>query len=268
MLPGAVNASGDAPTKPHSGAQSAGRALAVLDCFADGAPDRGVTEIARLVGLRVSTVHRLVQALVAHGYLERNGSTDRYRLGPAITALARAQFRASGLDRVKARMDSLSDLTGESVTLGVREASEIALVLQSNATAQALRYEEPPGLRAPLNCSAIGKAILSHEQPTREIVRDARPFVTVTDRSLTTEAALLADLQAAHERGWALLDEERVPGVRAIGAAVPSDIGVPRVGLSVQGPVVRFADERLPELAAHLREAAADIAQLLPPGWP
>jgi IclR family acetate operon transcriptional repressor len=151
------------------------------------------------------------------------------------------------------------------VTFGVRDGAELVVLLQSNSSRQALRFEEPAGLRVALNISAIGKALLAFHLPTRATVRTATPLRRATNRSLMTEKALLADLLLSHERGYALLDEERVEGVRSTGAAGPAGPRDPRVGVSIQGPTIRFGDARVEELAATARALAARLPPLLPP---
>ncbi|MEV4421359.1 IclR family transcriptional regulator [Patulibacter sp. NPDC049589] len=259
------------PGRPalEPGNRSAGRVLTVLDAFVGAGTDLGVSEIAHDVGLGISTTHRLLRTLVAAGYVVQDRRTERYRLGPAVMTLAQAHFASSGLELVRAALERLSDEVGESVTFCALEGQESVQHLQANSTKQALRFETPNGSRAPVHVSAIGKALLAQGEPTPELIASLGPLMRATPGSITDPELLLADLRRTHERGWALLDEEREPGVRAVAVAVvPRSGAESRVGVSVQGPVMRFPDERLPELATALQRAAAELAAVLPPDWP
>jgi len=251
------------------GNRSAGRVLAVLDRFVAVGGDLGVSEIAHDLGLGISTTHRLLRTLVAAEYVVQDPRTERYRLGPAVVALAQAHYASSGLALVREVLERLSDEVGESVTLVGRQGNESVQYLQANNSKQSLRFETPDGMRAPMNLSAVGKALLAEQIMSERLLDSIEPLVATTPRSIADRDALRVELRRTRERGWALLDEEREAGVRAVAVAVPGVGGAPpRVGVSIQGPVLRFPDERLPELVEALRGAADELADVLPPGWP
>jgi len=66
---------------PRQGAQTVDRALAVLDLFQHEEPDISLTEIARRLKLHLSTAHRLLASMEAHGYVQRTPRSGHYRLG-------------------------------------------------------------------------------------------------------------------------------------------------------------------------------------------
>ena len=61
----------------------------------------GITEIARAVGLNVSTAHRLMRALVAAGFMEQDPATERYRLGIEIAVLGQRALEQAGYHLAK-----------------------------------------------------------------------------------------------------------------------------------------------------------------------
>jgi IclR family KDG regulon transcriptional repressor len=61
--------------------QSAERALSILKEFSLEMPERGVGELSQDLGLRKSTVSRLMSTPERGGFLSRNPQTRRYRLG-------------------------------------------------------------------------------------------------------------------------------------------------------------------------------------------
>ena len=69
--------------------QSVDRALTILELLArDG--EAGVTDIAAELGVHKSTVSRLITVLESRGYVEQTSERGKYRLGFAISRLARA----------------------------------------------------------------------------------------------------------------------------------------------------------------------------------
>lgn len=56
------------------------RGLSVLTCFGPGHEERGIIELADLLGMSPSTTHRYVATLVELGLLERSTRSRKYRL--------------------------------------------------------------------------------------------------------------------------------------------------------------------------------------------
>lgn len=57
------------------------KAFDVLDCFQDDKQELGISDIAVLVGMPVSSVHRLIQSLEYEGMLIQNRENKKYSLG-------------------------------------------------------------------------------------------------------------------------------------------------------------------------------------------
>lgn len=109
--------------------QSVHRALDLLEVVARTG-EIGVSELAREVGLAVSTVHSLVRTLARRHYLV--GVAGRYRLGPAVTVLVSRWDAAGSLaSTVLPVLELVSAKTGHAGTATVlvgREARIIASV--------------------------------------------------------------------------------------------------------------------------------------------
>jgi IclR family transcriptional regulator, acetate operon repressor len=251
-----------AVSEPRSGAQSVERALAILRAFETASGDLGVTEIASRAGLSVSTAHRLTRALCAGGLLRQDPRTERYQLGPSLVVLGHRAGESLGYGRALPVLEELARTTGESVNLGIRSGNDVLVVLDV-ASDQPLRFEQAPGTRVPIHTSAMGKCLLAFSGDPARQVKELRRLERLTDRTITTHDALMDELERTRQRGWALNDEERHPGVRAVAAPVVAADGSVVAAVAVQGPVVRLAEPQVPELAARLVEATARIAPLL-----
>src|SRR5262245_62736555 len=80
--------SDELPARTADGAVE--RALAILCCFSRQTPTLGVTDISERLNLTKSTVHRLLQALVAQGLVRQDATRRQYSLGYRVLALAQA----------------------------------------------------------------------------------------------------------------------------------------------------------------------------------
>ncbi|WP_437051126.1 helix-turn-helix domain-containing protein [Streptomyces sp. enrichment culture] len=145
-------------TPRSSGVQSVARAAALLGAVVDS-PSGGatLTELSRLTGLNVSTVHRLLGTLCAEGLLCRSLEGDRFRPGPVLLRLGRRSLASTGLPEVTAVLEEPADATGEP------RASACAAATGAGAgsvqSEQLLRYLGEPGVSVPLTQTAMGVAL-------------------------------------------------------------------------------------------------------------
>jgi DNA-binding IclR family transcriptional regulator len=248
----------------RSGTQSVDRALAILRAFEAGPGDLGVTELAARAGLSVSTAHRLTRALCTAGLLRQEPRSERYQLGPALVVLGRRAEDQLGYARVLPVLESLAEATGESVNLGIRSGDEVLVILDVPSR-QPLRFDQAPGTRVPIHTSAMGKCLLAFAADPGAAVADLGRLGRATDRTITTRAALVEELERVRATGWAVNDEERHPGVRAVAAPVLDAAGVARAAVAIQAPALRLADPEIPRLALTVAAAARQVAPLLTP---
>src|ERR1700712_5054973 len=104
-------------------------ASALLASFREGRRDLRLSDLAREVGLNVSTAHRLLQTLVASRLLTQDADSDRYSPGPVLVEIANGLLAA---DRTASTADILSALaarTGESVSLGSRSGADAVVLM-------------------------------------------------------------------------------------------------------------------------------------------
>ena len=144
----------------RTGAQAVERAIAIISCFDPDVDDLGLGEIAQRSGLRASTAHRIVRALVRGGFLAQDGRTERYHLGARLAVLGQTAMARYGLDLALPDLEHLARATGEAASLGVRSGGDVVVVLRAES-AEPLRFDRPHGSRVPLHASAMGKALLA-----------------------------------------------------------------------------------------------------------
>lgn len=255
-------ASADPAREPRSGAQSVERALAVLRVIESAGEDTGVSEIAQRTGLTVSTAHRLTRALCEAGLVSQDSRTERYQLGPALVVLGRRAEERLGYSRALPALEDLAERTAESVNLGIQTGHEVLVVLDVTSR-QPLRFDQEPGSRVPVHTSAMGKCLLAFSPDADAAVRSLPALSQVTSRTITDRAALRRELDTVGARGWALNDEERNPGVRAVALPVLDASGFAVAAIAGPGPTIRVTDDRLEGLAADIAATATQIAPLL-----
>jgi DNA-binding IclR family transcriptional regulator len=237
------------------------RMAALLDALVAQDDGASLKVLAAETGLHPSTAHRILAALIGHGFVDRDAAGGgHYRLGPRFLRLA-ARARA-GLDvRALARpeMERLRDRVGETVNLTVRQGDEVVYVERAIPN-RMMRVEQHIGSRAPLHVTAVGKLMLGEAGPA-EIDAYARRtgLPAYTRNTLAGAEALRRAAGADLARGYALDDEEAELGVGCIGTLIRDAAGNAVAGLSISAPLERRRLDWVP----WLREAAARISARL-----
>ncbi|MGW0179474.1 IclR family transcriptional regulator [Nocardia sp. NPDC003345] len=248
------------PSPPANGRlQSVTRALSVLACFRNG-EDLGVSAIARMLDLPVSTTHRLLAALVEAGFLDKVESPSRYRLGTTLAEYGRIAYRQHRIHLAEPHLEELATITGAKASIAARHGND-AVLLGTSSWREADGHELQ-GLRLPLHASALGKVLLAWAQ-TGAGELAGLPYEGGTARSLSGPVELGAELARTRERGYAFNDEELVTGFRTIGVPIADESGQVRFALGLRGPVELMIDERVPFLADLAKVTAREIASVL-----
>ena len=237
------------------------RALAALDVLANRSSECSLAELCIALGLHKSTVHRLMMVLEQHRLVDKNPETGRYRLGlklfefgsNAIAALDPRRHARPHLDRLQREL-------AETVFFCILDDGQV-FYLDKVESQQSIRTACTVGSRAPAYCTAVGKAMLA-ELPDAEVSDIVRRWglKAITANTITTAAALKAELKAVRSRGYAIDNEEKEQGLRCISAAVRGHSGKLFAAISVSGPAFRITKGRIPEIGHVVMRAANDLS--------
>lgn len=252
------------PAVNGAGTQAIRRALAVLGTFREAQTDLRLAQIAHAVGLRPGTTHRIVRALVDEGYLAQNAETERYYLSRGAVMLGLAAQRTLGISGALPILERLGSHSAESVNLGIPDGTHALVVLRVESPLP-LRYDQPPGTRVPLHATAMGKSLLAFGGDINAYLEAVgRPLERFTSHTIVSVRKLREELAETRNRGYSIDNEEKIDGVRCVGAPVLGVNGEARAAIAVQAPAIRMPDSRIDELAEEVRAAAKEIAELLP----
>ena len=246
------------PASSAESVKSVARVFELLELIAEAGGSLGLSELAAAAELPLPTIHRLLRTLVGLGYA-RQLATRRYALGPRLVRLGEIANRQFG-HMAAPQLKELVERLGETANLATIDGDRVVYVSQSPSP-HAMRMFTEVGRRSYMHASGVGKAILAQfdDDHVRDIMtRAGMPHVT--EHTLTTIDALLADLALTRERGYAIDDGEQELGVRCYAMAVP-DMPI-ATAVSVSGPFTRVDDEFGGRAIPVLREIVGEISAL------
>jgi DNA-binding IclR family transcriptional regulator len=242
--------------------QAVDRALRILTVL-QGGRRMSLGEIATALELAPSTVHGLVRTLLAHGMVQQEIDSGRYRLGPATLRLGNVYLDTLELrSRVAIWAEVLARRTGCAVRTGVLLFDEVVVVAHEPRP-DGTRQMPEVGIVIPAHASALGKALLA-------FAPDYKPDDTLrsmTGETVTDAATLTAQLDQIRATGIANEVEEAVLGECASAAAVFDATGEAAGAIGLIVPAARWPLD--PEAIDALRDTARTVSRELGAGvWP
>ena len=204
--------------KGHSPVQSIDRLFDIVEALSNAPRGMALSDLSAAVGLHTSTTHRLLAALVARGYVQKDIESGKYHLAAT---------------------------THEAIHLVVRDGDEVVYLYKENMGDSTVRMASFVGLRNPMYCTAVGKSILSCLPEAEVAAIWQRTVITrFTPHTIVDYADLIAELVKARQNGWAADREEHELGVSCIAAPLLDFHGAPLGAISVSLPTARLSAER------------------------
>jgi DNA-binding IclR family transcriptional regulator len=218
--------------------ERAARVLRALDGEHAGL---SLSQLSERTSLARSTIHRILSALEAEGFVMAAPPHGRMRLGDELIRLARsASPDVASLARPV--MNMLFGSLNETVDLAVLQHDHLRFVDQI-ATPQRLRAVSAIGATFPLHCTANGKAVLAGMDDD-SVVRLLPPRLPRhTPNTIVSRRELLAELAMVRKDGIAFDVEEHSEGICA-GSFVLNARSHYVAAISVPIPTHRFNASR------------------------
>ena len=249
--------------------QSVDRALRILTVL-QGARRMSLTEIASALGLSPPTVHGIIRTLLAHGMVQQEHDSLRYRLGPATLRLGNVYLDTLELrSRVAIWSGELARRTGFAVRTGVLLLGDV-VVVHHEPRPDGTRQMPEVGIVIPAHACALGKAMLAYDTEALEQVL-AGPRRSMTGETVTDQAALETQLAEVRATGIATEAEEAVLGECGLAAPVADASGAiaGAIGLVVASGEWPVKPTVLDALRDTARAVSRELgAQVWPPAAP
>lgn len=224
-----------------------------------------VSEASTELGIAISTAHRLLAMLEHHDFVVQDPESKVYKAGPVLLRIGLVAAKNYDIRSViHPFAESLRDETGETVHVAVLQGNEM-LFIDCLESPNALRVASRVGTRMWAHCTSIGKAWLAFE--SEDFLRGLFPSTrlpALTPHSITSRAALFAELGEIRKRWYAHNENESEMGVGSVSSAVLNQLGRPVAAMSVSVPLARMPDERWEILAEAVKRACRSVESTIP----
>ena len=217
-----------------NGTQAVDRAATLLSEVVHASDPVTFTELTIRTGLAKSTTSRLLLAL-ERNHLVRRDDHGRFLPGEMFVSFAWRDGGGSSLVAVaQPFLERLGKATGETINLGVATSGHSVDQIAQVDCAYLIGGTNWVGRPVPLHASGLGKVLLAYG--AAKLPPGA--LEPCTEKTITSEAALRAELAAVRARGYAVTDEELEAGLIAFAAPIFRYDGTVVAAMSVSAPDV------------------------------
>src|SRR5690606_22737780 len=177
----------DVPT----GAAALAKGLHLLEVIGDFETPPRFKDLQTRTGLSKGTLARMLNTLVLFRLVRHEESDSTYRLGHRLFELAHRVWESFDLRGAAAPvLDRLADEIAETVAIATIDADEV-LYIDQRSRGGAFGFRIEVGRRAPLHCTAGGKALLAFAAPHEQrALLDRIRLTRHTANTIADEAAL------------------------------------------------------------------------------
>ncbi|HEX7390486.1 MAG TPA: IclR family transcriptional regulator [Acidiphilium sp.] len=243
------------------------RSFGILDYVVRAGHPVSPADVAEQLGLPKPTVYRMIEQLEAQGFVQRQFAARRIVVGPRLVDFAFGVIHSSVQYAPRRQiLNSLVAEVGETCNIGTLDGSQIVYFDRVEAAHWPVRLHLTIGSHVPLHCTAIGKLFLAFlPKSKRTSLLTQLELASYTGTTITTVAALEAELDRIRQEGLSVNREEYLSGVVALAAPVFNARRQLVAGIAIQAPASRMpvADAyryRIPLLEAARRLCESFLA--------
>lgn len=224
----------------------------------------GPREIARQLSLSPAIVQRLLNTLNEKHYVRRDAATKRYSIGYQVLGIG-ASLMAKDIMLLEAgkTLTALTERMGLDAYLATLQDRKAIYLLCIQGKGP-INVRTQPGDIILLHSTAIGKAILASFSDEEALdLLGPEPLKAFTSKTITDPRALVATLDEVREKGYAVVDEENIPGIASIGALIGDPSGQTRSAISVAFSPHVTPELEIPRIGREIVAAAQQINNAL-----
>lgn len=249
-----------APTS--SGTQSIQRAALLLRLLTThNRTGMRLVDLYRRAKLVRPTAHRILQGMIAEGWVAQNQDSKQYFLGPALyemglAAAPRPQLR----DICHPHLGELARISGDTVFFTGRAGLDGVCLDRAEGAFPVKVFVLEIGKRRPLGVGGGGLAVLS-ALPSDESDRILKANASRLEERFPrfNESAVKQAVAVARRVGYLLADVVEVPGIRTLAMPVRMPDQTVVGAISISAMAQRIGADRLEELVETMKDAVSSI---------
>lgn len=151
------------------------RVIGVLEQLSVAPEPQSNRDLARSIGIPVSSMHRLMQKLVALRYVDCDSDTARYSVSPTLCELGNRLAEVGGYSKpLQTLMSALRDMSGDTVTIWVPSGVHIRISALLSGKIRGHSSYAPGELQESFTTPGLAIATFYNAAQVRALIAQAR----------------------------------------------------------------------------------------------
>ncbi len=224
----------------------------------------GISEISRNLDIGKSTVHRILDTLMAYKYIEKCPRTLGYRLGWGLFEIGNMVPLQHDLYSFDYEiLQELCDEFNEAVNFGVRDDREVVIVSKVDPETR-LKVNRQIGTREPLHATSLGKVLISElsDEELDQLFGEGE-LEEFTPNTIKTLDDLKVELENVRKQGFAIDHEELFHGLVCIAMPIRDYTNKIVAAISVSGPSFRMNFNKLTSIQGKLQQVSNELSNYM-----
>ncbi|WP_432354242.1 IclR family transcriptional regulator [Sporosarcina sp. A2] len=240
--------------------QSIDRAMQIAKILASEGTSNGISisDLSKQCELALSTLHRILKAMVKQGLAEQDLNTKLYKLGPVWMEYGlRAYDTMDYVSTIRPELDRLSKEVEESIYLSKCTGLEAIIIERIDNENNQIRMYDQLGLRIPMNIGAANKIMLA-SMPEQEVEEIIQQLVPKKEQQVFREK-----ITEVRKKGYAISHGERTEGTSSIGVAISDAVGDVVGAISIGCVTFNLSDARQQFMVDKILETKKRVSEKL-----
>ncbi|MED4600989.1 IclR family transcriptional regulator [Paenibacillus validus] len=239
------------------------RALILLELVSEKGEGVALAELVKEVDLPKTTIYRLLETLKNRNYVQFDPDTEKYSIGLKTLEIGVLGLHKMQIVEVASRhLRELSEITGETSFLATYNSGETVYLYKIEGS-KSISIRAELGMRRPVHCTAVGKAILStYSREEVDRIIQEKGMTQYTPNTIVDLEQFHEELRNIRIAGYAMDREEIEVGLTCYAVPIYNYTGRSVGTISLGGPASRMIENKN-ELTRELMEAGLRISQRL-----
>jgi len=239
---------------------SVDRAIELLFMLESGPLEMGVTEISKALGVQKSTVHNLLQTLLARDFV-RKTDTGRYTLGFRLMPLGLACTERLDIRRIASPiLNELVNEAKEVVLLAVLSAGQITIIEKIEPPRQVFMMPRFDYCNT-FHSTGLGKIFLAFGPDDLVEKIMSLTLEQYTQNTHTDKNLLSREINKIREQGYAIACNETIEGVTCISAPILNANGKIEAAISISSSSAWLGQEEYEPMIRLLKKKAKIVSE-------
>jgi len=217
-----------------------------------------ISELSAKCDLPLSTLHRILKAMIKQGMIEQDEQTKQYRLGTIWMELGLQVYDTMDyISKIRPELERLARKVEESVYLSKPAGLDTIIIERIDSAANPIRIYDQLGIRIPMHIGAANKAILAAMpvNQANEIMEQLMPHEEI--------AEFEAQLAIIRQQGFAISHGERTAGTSSIAVSILNGFGEVVGAVSIGFVSFNVSPEHIQNLTDSLVETGSRVSAKL-----